>query len=415
MLNPELGEPIDVDERPTIVTRLGAAGHAIYGPYESLPAGDYFVDFFVSLRSPKPFFASRTCAVLDIVCRQGKDVLTTVNLSWNMISPTRTRFRVLFCAGKPGRYEYRLWTSGKAILHAERTARAYRVLGDGRDEWDTEFPRPTNGTPSALIEQEAELRALSRRGMRVNVQNDSVVVTSGKISFLVQEDDDLKLVGEVVHDDVYRFSTLGDVCVVDVGTNIGLASLLFASQENVVEVHTFEPFADTYDRAAANFALNPRIAGKIHQYSVGLSNSDWEGAVALDGGGDTGARSVVAGGADQAPECVASAPVVLRDAAPTLEPILVDAKRRGLRTVVKIDCEGSEFDIFESLAAASMFHWIDILMVEWHAMFEDRTKEDLTGVLKKSGFVIFDRSPPSGNGFFYAAKMAAGEAWAQPG
>ena len=45
-------------------------------------------------------------------------------------------------------------------------------------------------------------------------------------------------------------------------------------------------------------------------------------------------------------------------------------------------------------------------MVEWHAMFADRTQEDLIGPLRRNGFLVFDRSPPRGNGFFYAVRMA---------
>lgn len=46
-------------------------------------------------------------------------------------------------------------------------------------------------------------------------------------------------------------------------------------------------------------------------------------------------------------------------------------------------------------------------MVEWHAMFEAMTQETLIPPLREVGFIVFDRSPPAGNGFFYAARLAA--------
>ena len=73
--------------------------------------------------------------------------------------------------------------------------------------------------------------------------------------------------------------------------------------------------------------------------------------------------------------------------------------------IVKCDCEGSEFAIFRSLAAAGLLGRITACMVEWHAMFDDRTQEDLIAPLRDNGFIVFDRSPPTGNGFFYAVKV----------
>ena len=65
--------------------------------------------------------------------------------------------------------------------------------------------------------------------------------------------------------------------------------------------------------------------------------------------------------------------VSLKDAATMLRPVIEDAKARGLAVVVKVDCEGSEFAIFRSLAAAGLLSQIDAFMVEWHAMFEAMT------------------------------------------
>ena len=51
-------------------------------------------------------------------------------------------------------------------------------------------------------------------------------------------------------------------------------------------------------------------------------------------------------------------------------------------------------------------------MVEWHRVFEDRTQQELIAPLLRNGFTVFDVSPPTGNGFFYAvrSRVARGDA-----
>ncbi len=99
-------------------------------------------------------------------------------------------------------------------------------------------------------------------------------------------------------------------------------------------------------------------------------------------------------------------PVVLRDAASALAPIIDSARARGLDVIVKMDCEGSEYAVFETLERSGLIGRASAYMVEWHAIFPDKTQEDLIAPLRRAGFMVFDRSPPRGNGFFYAVKQA---------
>jgi hypothetical protein len=99
--------------------------------------------------------------------------------------------------------------------------------------------------------------------------------------------------------------------------------------------------------------------------------------------------------------------VSVRDAGEVLGPIIESARERGLDVIVKMDCEGSEYAICESLVRNDLLRHITAFMVEWHAIFGDKSQADLTRPLREAGFLIFDRSPPSGNGFFYAVNLGA--------
>ena len=74
---------------------------------------------------------------------------------------------------------------------------------------------------------------------------------------------------------------------------------------------------------------------------------------------------------------------------------------------MKIDCEGSEFQVFESLEKAGLLDKITAFMVEWHRVYEGKDQLTLLDPLLRRGFMTFDRSPRTGNGFFYAVRVAA--------
>ncbi len=70
--------------------------------------------------------------------------------------------------------------------------------------------------------------------------------------------------------------------------------------------------------------------------------------------------------------------------------------------IAKIDCEGSEYEIFDSLAAKGQLNQIKIIMMEWHRKGPD----ELADYLRQAGFAIFSRLPRSSNiGAIYAVRV----------
>ena len=65
-----------------------------------------------------------------------------------------------------------------------------------------------------------------------------------------------------------------------------------------------------------------------------------------------------------------------------------------------MDCEGGEYEIFESLSESGVIAKIDYLMMEWH----DKGAEVLEEVLLENGFMCFSQRLAVNSGMIYAVK-----------
>jgi hypothetical protein len=65
-----------------------------------------------------------------------------------------------------------------------------------------------------------------------------------------------------------------DYVLVDIGMNVGVASLYYASFPNVKAVYSYEPLESAYQKAIENFMLNPEISQKIIAHPFGLEKEN---------------------------------------------------------------------------------------------------------------------------------------------
>jgi len=405
MLNLAIGRAVDVEGRSCISTGPKAKGHAVYGPYEAHDPGEYAVQFTMEpLADAGALKPDTLCAVIDVTSNGGNDLHASQRIVAADFAGGRTRFLLPFSTQRRTALEFRVWVSGRLPLliddHRQLISRV-----DGADEQTllerARFPSDEGARLPFFAERHDLFRSFYERGCLVRIEGDAIVLTVRGISFFVRNDDDLNFVGEVFFDNIYNFQHDRPVCAIDIGMNIGFSSLQFATKEEVREVHSFEPFRGTYDRALANIFLNGSVGRKISHHNFGLADRNWSGEVLAAQTGNSGAMSTVDAGQGTPIQ------VSVRDAGEVLAPIIESARERGLDVIVKMDCEGSEYAICESLIRNDLLRHITAFMVEWHAIFGDKSQADLTRPLREAGFLIFDRSPPSGNGFFYAANLGS--------
>jgi FkbM family methyltransferase len=165
--------------------------------------------------------------------------------------------------------------------------------------------------------------------------------------------------------------------VIDLGANIGTFALFLQHRARGIQVHCFEPGADTRQRLERNVRAN-RLEPWVRIYPVGVS--DAAKRLVLQGHRFAGSRSTVPG----APGALD----VDREEI-TCVPLEQAVRMTGADRVdlLKIDVEGAEADI---LAARDPSLWARIRRValEFHGSIRPGSREAVTAALVACGFRI---------------------------
>ncbi|HEX4024220.1 MAG TPA: FkbM family methyltransferase [Steroidobacteraceae bacterium] len=206
---------------------------------------------------------------------------------------------------------------------------------------------------------------------------------------------------EVYRDAVYRFHTMRDCVVLDIGANVGVSALFFAEMPRVHRIVGYEPFAPTYAEMLANLALNPALAAKIRPVNAGVARAAATLSVEYCPSHTTIASVVgplVLGERDRLVTetiCLHAAADVVRD---------IRQQHPQLDLIAKVDCEGSEYEILEAWEAAGSLGQMSAILLEWH----QRGAAPLTAILERNGYICFAPGPRSGPaGMLYAFRQHA--------
>ncbi len=121
MLNLKIGSQIEVDGRTCILTKPGLIGHAVYGPYQRLPAGRYTAEFTIAAADEQPFDRDGTCAVVDVASDFGRSFAASREVRLFQLRDGPLSIHLDFVVTRPGAFEYRVAVPGSASLLIEDT------------------------------------------------------------------------------------------------------------------------------------------------------------------------------------------------------------------------------------------------------------------------------------------------------
>lgn len=212
------------------------------------------------------------------------------------------------------------------------------------------------------------------------------------LNFIINHYVDLMTLMETYYEGQYDLDVKGKKVVIDIGANIGDFAIKESLNKNVT-IYAFEPVQNTYRLMVSNLALN-RI-NNVKPFQVGISDKSGTAEIFVtqasglssvyrsDEGGNTETINLI-----------------------NLERVFAD-NRIKICDLLKVDCEGGEYEIFKNLSG-EMFKKIRNIIVEFHEGTTNGNKEELKDIFQKYGFLVKIKNNPieSNIGLIYATKTA---------
>ena len=254
--------------------------------------------------------------------------------------------------------------------------------------------QPMKVYPDFLIKGIEHINNLKKMDdFSLNYANGEWVCNLEGLAFSINSTEELLILEEVFINGIYNVEVKHPYTFIDIGMNVGITSLFFASKPLCKRIVAFEPFQPTLYFARKNLEKN-KLAEKIQVNEVGLGypprtlNINYseasKGSVGING---------VAPYIEKADTRVELLPII--DVFETLKDI-TDKK-----IILKIDCEGSEYEILERLNETGLLPRFDVIMIEWHI----KGPAPLQKILSDNDFEILSMGKHNLNiGMLYAFK-----------
>lgn len=303
----------------------------------------------------------------------------------------------------------RNYRAARQMAEYRLTPAAVAYRRDTRSYWVPELGINVGPAHYPLLAALWQARALKRAGVRFANEAGEIIAHTPSFAVAVENEDELYILREVVANGVYNVmpGTPGAV-VLDIGMNVGYASLQFAAQPWVAAVWAYEPVPATYRRALRNLERNPQLAARIKPHNYGLAghkgnmtfdfSPHWRGAAGVQGMSPefrsyNGVRE----------SDVSQVTVEVRSAADVVSELKAAYPTAGV--IAKLDCEGCEYQIITHLHKAGLLPQLDVFLIEWH----QSGAAELLEVLAAAGFFTLSFTPQESTGMIYACRRTGSE------
>lgn len=251
---------------PYVRVDEGQVGNVVYGPYQHFSKNNYEITFEI-LIDDRFKRDSRNFCYIDVAQRTiGAEnrIITKANVNSDFEAHEGVMSVTLpFSINAPGVLEFRLTSLGSHPF-AVKYERKMVATGSSSDG---------DGFGEFYKKHSEKLKRLSLLGAKVSPNQNEATIEWMGVRTLLKSDEDIQILEEVFVSNMYKFASRGNFCVIDVGMNVGFASLYFARMPRVQVVHSFEPFSAPFQRALENIALNPELALKIKLNKIGLAGA----------------------------------------------------------------------------------------------------------------------------------------------
>ena len=230
--------------------------------------------------------------------------------------------------------------------------------------------------------------------LKYDNENDILYLKKGNINFITDTQYPW-MIREVLCENIYEIDKslfkYNEYVVFDIGCNRGYATLFFANKEYCKSIYSFELMEPTYQYAIKNVELNPNLKDKIHLYNYGLGNKN-ETIECLYFPHRDGISSMEQDFITYyAPKELNNAKKIkstIKNSSEFLKKI-VEENNIKEKIIIKIDVEGAEYDIFNSLIDEypKLFEQVEMIVGDFHMGTQNIDK-------KLSNFGFINMAPP---------------------
>lgn len=226
--------------------------------------------------------------------------------------------------------------------------------------------------------------------------NEMLLVSIDDTKFYVESVEDIFIITEVFVDADYNFLPQSPHVLVDIGLNIGVTSIFLSQNEKISRVYGYEPVEYTFQLAKKNIEVNQIENIEIINKGVGDSNRKETFAFNKSFKGNTGKRGDLSYSINKlSEEEKTMVDVEIESVGDVFDRIKLE---KDEKLMLKVDCEGGEYEIIESLEKNQLLSKVNMFVIEWH----DKGAKPLEEILKRNGFQLISRRLEVNSGLIYA-------------
>ena len=237
------------------------------------------------------------------------------------------------------------------------------------------------------------------KSLKVENYKKGLLFIINNVKHYVTSSEEIYILNEIYTDDCYMLiGKEKNYNVIDIGMNVGFSALFFSQLSSVKKVYGFEPVTKTYFQALENFSLNPEFAQNIISFNFGIGNEDRKEQFLYNDNFKGSVGLVEVNFKNQNDKNNEIVEVFIKDVNNVILEIL--SQHPLEKFILKIDCEGAEFEIIESLSLNRNLNKFEIIILEWHINKPDT----LISWLLDANFVIHRNLKKETLGLLYAFK-----------
>jgi len=237
------------DGKIFVRTERADRGCVVYGPYEKLGKGKYFVKF--GIRPDTKARRDLVCCRVDVVSDFGGVKLVERDVTVEELRDGGDEVEVQFELNRAAVVEYRVFALGTVGLFVSNERSASFIFDDTSD-FSFVSGATTIDDTCVFRPNYQKISYFAGLGAQFSVIDGDLAVAFAGVNAHLFTSENIRIFEDVFFNKSYAVDLPKKCVAVDIGMNVGLASLALANNSMIERVYGFELFGTAFNRALKN-------------------------------------------------------------------------------------------------------------------------------------------------------------------